>query len=431
MSALKVSARAGCANLVSDNVAGAAPEVVAAVLAANKPATAPAYGNDDLTISLEPLLSAIFETRCLVVPVATGTGCNALALSLCASSALAKCGATPAVLCHAGSHIYVDENGAVEAAGQLKLLPIAGEDAKLTAEALAEAAGSATRYGDYGGVPVAASVTQVNEAGLCYTLHELEQLGRAAERLGLLLHMDGARFANALEGLGCSPAEMTWHRGVDALSFGGTKNGCFAAEAVVIFTDTPKMRSAPFAALAAKWRAAGGGPSDALRDEARLRLKRAGSMFSKMRFLSAQLHGYLGPAAANSYAAAGAAAGGGGGAPWRRYARSANSCAARLAAGVEQIGAQIGGGGEAVALLQPVQSNEVFLTLPAAVLDGVIADGHACLDIGSLAAPPLRRGELLRCVTCWATTEPEIDRFLSSVRRHALGASASGAAAKL
>lgn len=214
-----------------------------------------------------------------------------------------------------------------------------------------------------------------------YSLAELDAISAVARASGISVHMDGARFANGLEALGCSPADATWRRGVDVLSFGGTKNGCLAAEAVIFF----------------KRELVGG-------SDFRLRLKRSGHLWSKMRFLSAQMIGYLGEPAALADA------------PWRRRARHANAMAQRLAEGIAEL-ASAAGRAEEVRILQSVQTNEVFLTLPEAVLSGVFSDGHACLDIGALS-DTARRGELLRCVCCWATTPQEVDAFLRSVARH-------------
>ena len=180
---------------------------------------------------------------------------------------------------------------------------------------------------------------------------------------------------------------MTWRCGVDVLSFGGTKNGCFAAEAVVVFK----------------------GPSAPPTEHFRLMTKRSGHLLSKMRLLSSQLLGYLGNPAAGSSA------------PWRRGARHGNTMAKTLAAGLETIAAETGAAG--IALLQPVQSNEVFFSLPEQVLLGVFDDGHACLDVGALSGKK-KRGELLRCVCSWATVEKELWAFLASVRRHASKCSA-------
>lgn len=387
--ALSVTAREGCANFTSDNTAGIMPEVLAALNAAAR-GSAPSYGLDEHTARIEGLFSAVFECECTVFVAATGTAANGLALSAC-------CKPYSAVLCHAGSHINVDEAGAPEFyTNGAKLLPIEGADAKISAAALRAKLASATQFGDYGGVPAVVSVTQVNEAGLVYSLDELDAISAVARQHGLAVHMDGARFANALESLGCTPAEMTWKRGVDVLSFGGTKNGCMAAEAVVFFRREL---------------------CDAR--DFRLRLKRAGHLWSKMRFLTSQLEGYLGEPAEGRDA------------PWRRRARHGNEMARKLAEGIGAIAADTQPSGPAppaLRLVQPVQSNEVFLSLPERVLRGVFADGHACLDIGALSGRG-RPGELVRCVCCWATTEAELEAFCDSVRRHA-SAGAPGAGAR-
>jgi threonine aldolase len=377
--ALNIRNKPGCANFTSDNTAGAMPEVLAALSAAAA-GTVPSYGADPHTARLNELFSAVFETECTVFAVATGTAANCLAMAAC-------CKPYSGVLVHEGSHMNVDEAGAPEHfTNGAKLLPIAGADAKITAAALRAKVEAATTIGDYGGIPAVVSVTQVNEAGLLYSLEELDALSAVAREAGIVVHMDGARFANAVEGLGCTPAEMTWKRGVDILSFGGTKNGCLAAEAVVVFKRSLLGDGIDF----------------------RLRLKRSGHMWSKMRFLSAQLEGYLGDPTSGRDA------------PWRRHARHGNAMASRLAAGIEAASREFGLG-QSLRITQPVQSNEVFMSLPEHVLAGIFADGHACLDIGQLSGRG-RRGELVRCVCCWNTKEEEVARFLQSLRRAAASA---------
>src|SRR6185312_1799022 len=242
-----------------------------------------------------------------VFPVATGTAANALALAAL----------TPpwgAIYCHEAAHIQSDECGAPEffAAGA-KLLPLAGEDAKLmpaTVEAALLERGVVHHV-----QPSALSISQATEAGTLYRPAEIAALGALARRHGLALHMDGARFANAVAALGCAPADLTWRAGVDALSFGATKNGALAAEAVIFF-DPAKAADLAY------------------------RRKRAGHLFSKMRFLSAQLDAYLADGL------------------WLRNARHANAMAARLGQGLARLpGAR---------LVHPVEANEVFVELAEA-----------------------------------------------------------------
>src|ERR1700733_9004355 len=239
-------------NFASDNVTGVAPEILAAIVAANDGAVA-SYGDDPITGRVASRLAEIFEHEVAVFPVATGTAANALALAAL----------TPpwgAVFCHEVSHIAVDEANAPEFySGGAKLATLPGADGKLSAETIAK-----LLPGGLGVVhhaqPAVVSLTQATECGTAYRPAEIAAIAEIAHHHGLAVHMDGARFANALVQLGCTPAEMTWRAGIDALSFGATKNGALAAEAIVFF-DKAKAESLPF------------------------RRKRAGHLFSKMRFL--------------------------------------------------------------------------------------------------------------------------------------------------
>ena len=284
-------------NFCSDNASGAAPEVLRALEAANAGWAMP-YGNDELTRRVEARVREIFETDAAVFPVATGTAANVLCLSVM----------TPpygAIYCHQESHINVDECGAPEFySGGAKLVALPGAHGKL-APATLEAA-----IVDAGNVhavqPAAVSLSNVSEAGTVYTPEETRAIAEVAEGHGLGLHLDGARFANALVALGCSPAEATWKAGVDALSLGATKNGVLAGELVVLF-DPGKA------------------------EELGYRRKRGGHLFSKMRFLSAQLEAYL----ADDL--------------WLRNARHANAMAAALAEGLAELPGAV--------LSHPVEAN--------------------------------------------------------------------------
>ena len=293
-------------NFCSDNVAGAAPEILAALAAANRGAAMP-YGADAVTARLQRKVAEIFETEVAVFPVATGSAANSLALSVMAPP-------YGAIYCHEAAHINVDECGAPEFfTGGAKLVDLAGADGKLHAGDLAAALAGAGAGIVHHVQPAAISLTQASECGTVYSPHELHEIADLARANGLKLHLDGARFANAVAGLGCSPADLTWRAGVDALSLGATKNGALAAEAVVFFDR----------ALAAAFG---------------YRRKRAGHLFSKMRFLSAQLEAYLSDDL------------------WLRNARHANRLADRLAQGLAGLpGAR---------LVYPVQANEVFVALP-------------------------------------------------------------------
>jgi threonine aldolase len=291
-------------NFRSDNVSGIAPEILTAIAAANN-GDAPSYGADLITDRVARRFTEIFEREVAVFPLATGTAANALALAA----------VTPpwgAVYCHEESHVQTDECGAPEFyAGGAKLIALPGADAKLSPAAVE--ARMIEQDVVHHAQPAAISISQATEAGTLYTPAEVTALGALARRRGLALHMDGARFANAVAALGCTPAEITWRAGVDVLSFGATKNGALAAEAVIFFDPA---KAADFA----------------------YRRKRGGHLFSKMRFLSAQLDAYL----ADDL--------------WLKNARHANRVAAWLADGLAQVtGAR---------LRHPTQANEVFVELP-------------------------------------------------------------------
>ena len=303
-------------NFCSDNVTGAAPEIIDALVAGNEGSAMP-YGNDPVTRRVRDRLCDLFETDCAVYPVATGSAANALALSC-------LCPPYGAIYCHRDSHINSDECGAPEmATGGAKLIGVDGTDGRMDAGTL-DAAIVAAQAGVVHHVqPAAVSLTQLTESGTVYRPDEIAAIAAVAHRHGLRVHMDGARFANAVASLGCSPAEVTWKAGIDVLSFGATKNGCLAAEAVVFF---------------------GGDPRDA-----GFRRKRAGHLFSKMRTISLQLDAYLQDDL------------------WRRNAAHANAMAARLAEGIS-----LTPGGR---LVHPCQGNEVFAQLPEPVLDALEAEG--------------------------------------------------------
>ncbi len=342
-------------NFCSDNTACAAPEIMAALLAANSGQAMP-YGEDESTGRLAGLFGELFETEVSVYPVGTGTAANALALSLM----------TPpygAIYCHREAHIEVDECGAPELfTGGAKLVVLDGDDGKIPSGAL-EAALERAGGGNVHRVPPAAlSLSQQTECGTVYTPREVTALSEVAHGQGLHVHMDGARFANAVASLNCTPAEASWRSGVDILSLGATKNGALAAEAVIVFK--PELAA-----------------------EAAYRHKRAGQLYSKMRFLSVQLEAYI--------------AGG----LWLENARAANAQAARLAAGIEATAN--------VELLYPVHGNELFATLSEPVLSGLLGDGftfNRWHQGGVVTA---------RLVTAFNTAPEDVDAFIDSLRRHA------------
>jgi threonine aldolase len=345
-------------NFCSDNTAGAHPKILEALTAANGGAAMP-YGNDELTRRVERRIAELFERDCAVFLVGTGTSANALALSVLAPN-------FGAVFCHPESHINMDECGAPEFfTGGAKLVGIDGDHGKIAAADLDRAIRAAGIGVVHHVQPAAVSITQATEAGTVYRPAEIAAIAAAAHEHKLALHMDGARFANALVHLGCTPAELTWRAGVDALSFGATKNGAFAAEAVVFFD---------------KARAQGFG----------FRRKRAGHLWSKMRFLAAQLDAYLE------------------GDLWLANARHANRLAVELARGLSAI--------RNVRLEHPVEANELFVSLPEQVIRGLEADGFRFYRWLNEASTTLR------LVTSFESDPAHVSAFIASARRHAAAA---------
>lgn len=340
-------------NFASDNVVGVAPEVLAALTAVNRGPAIP-YGSDPWTEDLEEQVAAVFEHSVSVFPVSTGTAANALALAVIAPP-------YGSIFCHEGAHVHIDECGAPEFySGGAKVVPLPGAHGKLLPETFASAL-AAGGAGDVHHVqPAALSVTQATEAGTVYSPVELETLTAVARARQLRVHMDGARLANAVVALGCRPADITWRAGVDVVSLGGTKNGALAAEAVIFFDP----------ALAAS---------------VGYRRKRGGHLLSKMRFCSAQLGALLTDGL------------------WLRHAARANRLAARLGEGLAQV--------RGVALVHPVDANEVFATLPLSMIDGLLADGFYFYRY-----PP---GNVVRLVTAFDTVEGHVDALLASAHRHA------------
>ncbi len=279
-------------NFASDNTAPVAPAILDALAKAND-GYALGYGNDDWTKTVERRLAEIFEREVAVFLVPTGTAANALALAHVSPP-------WGVVLCHAQSHIATDECGAVEFfGGGLKLVGLPGEGGKIAPALLKAALAGYGGHSPHQMIPSALSITQASETGTIYRTAEIAALAEIAHARSLAVHMDGARFANALVRLNASPAEMTWRSGVDVLSFGATKGGALAAEAVVVFDPA---------------RAAYLGE----------RRKRAGHLLSKHRFIAAQFLAYL----ADDY--------------WLTLARHANAMADRLAAQLTAVGFDAG-----------------------------------------------------------------------------------------
>lgn len=329
----------------SDNGSPCPQAVMDALIAANSGPAMP-YGNDPLSQSVADQIREIFEApEAAVYLVATGTAANALALATL----------TPpwgAVFCHDDAHIQQDECGAPEFFSGAKLLTVPGAHGRMDPAALEDRILGQGKRAVHSVQPGAVSLTTVSEAGTVLTAAQIGALAEVAHRHGLPVHLDGARFANAVAASNASPAELSWRSGVDALSFGGTKGGLMGAEAVVIF-DPAKA-----------W-------------EFELRRKRAGHLFSKHRYLAAQFKGWLTDGL------------------WLDLARRANAANARLAAGLAAIpGAE---------LVHPAEANITFARLPEAAHTRLLAAG------ARYYARPDGRA---RMVTSWATTDAEVDSFV-------------------
>lgn len=344
-------------NFASDNISGTHPNILSALAAANDGAM-PSYGADPLTEAAQARLRAIFEApRARVYLVATGTAANALSCAV-----LTQPWGT--IFCHRNAHIEEDECGAPEFyTNGSKLTLVDGAHAKMDPEALARTINHTGRGGIHNVQRGMLSITNATEAGTLHSPAEVAALAEVARQYELPVHMDGARFANALVAAACTPAEMTWKAGIDVLSFGGTKNGCMGVEAVVIFD-----------------------PAQALEFE--LRRKRGGHLFSKHRFLAAQMLAYL----ENDL--------------WLALARHANAMARSLSEGMVKQGAT---------LLHPTEANAVFARFPRgshrrARLAG--ASYYLWPFDQSLDGPP-EVPLAARLVCSWTTRIDEVNDFLS------------------
>lgn len=336
----------------SDNVTAACGPVLDALIRANADSAA-AYGEDGWSARATALLREVFETDCAVLPVATGTAANAVALGA----------VTPphgAVFCHREAHVNMDECGAPELfTGGAKLVALDGAHAKLAPETVKAVLDEGWRGVVHHVQPAVVSITQASECGAVYAVEEIAALGDLARAHDLVLHMDGARFANAVARTGASPAELTWKAGVDLMCFGATKNGAFAAEAILAFRPGLE-RTLGFVR------------------------KRGGHLLSKMRFVSAQLVGYL----ENEV--------------WLANARHANAMADRLARGLSVTpGAR---------LVHPVEANEVFMRLPPET-------AARMRRAGALFHPWVLGGpDCWRLVTAWNTAPEAVDAVIEAAR---------------
>lgn len=339
-------------NFASDNWAGASAPVAAALSALT--GVAPAYGTDDLSRAVERRFAEVFETDVRVFFVSTGTAANVLSLE-----ALMRPGGV--VVCHADAHVAADEGGAFEHLAGGRLHPVPGDSGKLDAAAVEAVIGRYLPPAVHHGRPVAVTLTQASELGTVYTPDEVAGIAAVARAHGLGVHMDGARFSNAVASLGVRPADITWKAGVDVLSFGATKNGCWCAEAVVLF-DPARATDFGYAH------------------------KRAAQLISKSRFVAAQFDAWF----ADDH--------------WLDNARHANAMARRLADGLASTG-------RARLFVDPAV-NEVFAVLADADADRLAAAG-AHFHPWTMARGAPMDGRLVRLVTSFATEPAEVDRFLA------------------
>jgi threonine aldolase len=334
----------------SDNTGRAAPEILDALIRANE-GTALGYGADDWTARLQDRFTELFETKVRVFPVATGTAANALSLAALGPS-------WGLVYCSEAAHINTSEaNAAGFFGGGLKLVPVAGSYGRVGAETLAQTLAGVLPGQTHRGVPVAVNLTQATDLGGVYTLDEIRAVAEVAKARGLKVHMDGARFANAVARLGCTPAEMSWKADVDILSFGATKNGGALCDAIVVFDQS-------------------------LADGLAIQLRRAGQVWSKMRFASAQLMAYI----ENGL--------------WLKLAASSNAVAARIATGIDGL--------PRLRLIAPVEANELFLELPPGAMDTLERDGFQFYR---------RSPTLARFVCRFDCTPDEADALAASLHR--------------
>jgi threonine aldolase len=332
----------------SDNTGAAAPQIIEAIAAANT-GTAAGYGADEWTTKLQERFSDLFERKVRVFPVATGTAANALALA-------SICPPFGAVYCSPVAHIETSEGNATGFFGSgTKLVHVDGPHGKMDAARLADIVGAAGVGLTHKSQPAAINMTQATDLGAVYTLDEIRALTAIARAHGLKVHMDGARFANAVARLGCTPAEATWKAGVDILSFGMTKNGGVMTDAIVVFSPDVAQQLA-------------------------FHLRRAGQVWSKMRFASAQLIRYIEDGL------------------WLDLAKRSNAAAARIAKELQP----------AARLLAPVEANEIFVEMPPAAMDALEKDGIRFF----------RRGpRMARFVCRWDTTDAEIRALTGAIAR--------------
>jgi threonine aldolase len=346
-------------NFASDNHYGVHPRILEAMAAANA-GSAPAYGGDDWTKKAEEQLSKVFEKEVRSFLVTTGTAANGLALSAL----------TPpygAVICHGEAHISVDECNSPEMfTGGAKILGLHGPAGKITPDMVEKTLKGFIR-GEHDPKPAAVSLTNATELGTVYSPGDVKAVSNLIKPRAMKLHMDGARFANAVVGLNVSPAELTWKSGVDVMSFGATKNGAMMLEAVVFF-DTK------------------------LADDFIYRRMRGGQLVSKGRYLGAQMLAYLRDGL------------------WLENARTANGLAAQLAEGLGKF--------RKIRIPNPVQANEVFAVIPRTLNEKLLASGAKLYDwMPDSLDDGIADDEIfVRFVLSYATPEADVRKFLGLVK---------------
>jgi len=332
----------------SDNYAGICPEAMNYMIQANQ-GSAPAYGNDEWTQKATDYFRELFEIDCEVFFTFNGTAANSLSLA-------ALCQSYHSVICHETAHIETDECGAPEfASNGSKLLLAKGENGKLTPQEIESVI--TKRVDIHYPKPKVISITQATELGTLYSIEELLDIKKVAQKYQLKIHMDGARFANAVAAMNKSPAEMSWKSGVDVLCFCGTKNGMALGEAIIFFNR-------------------------ALAEDFDYRCKQAGQLASKMRFISAPWLGLLETGA------------------WLKNAQHANQCAAYLENELLKI--------EGVEIMFPREVNAVFVKLPEQVINGLKANNwlfYTFIGVGGV-----------RFMCSWNTTKSRIDELVGDIK---------------
>ena len=334
----------------SDNVTIACPEIMDALVKANS-GNVDSYGDDKWSESLKKKMSDLFEKDVEVFTAVTGTAANSLALSAL----------TPGfgnIYCHEISHINVDECGAPEFfTGGAKLIALKGAGGKIKAEDLEK---NVRGWGVvHNTQPATISITQACETGLVYQLDEILAISELAQNYKMKVHMDGARFANSVATLKKTPAEITWKSGIDVLTFGGTKNGCLDAEAIVFFKPE---HVGNFSFLH----------------------KRSGQLLSKMRFISAQLERYITDDL------------------WLKNAKHANSMAQVLSKELSNI--------DGVKLLYQTQSNEIFVNFSENIINNLKKNGYSTYQ-------DELNNNSIRLVTAWNTTKDDIKKLLTIIKK--------------